>query len=263
MGSRFHMGEYFDLTKVLLGEGVKYVLLLLFSVLAIRLWRRLPILSAGRFWNNLLLACLASGIAGGIGYFSVNHSLSLLYSYYAERAFNEGHWSSSFILWQKSAKFWRNADAVGGDGVCLLLLEHPREGLELIHKAKVLRHGRNTPFEDYYQGEFYFFQSKPEKAVPLLNAASANSIYWWNIAKMLAVIQLDRNQTADAQRLMKPYVQVPVQKDECDHAYIVASFDLLDGKTNQANKLLAEFPSDQLIPFWKSRFGRLRAEIKN
>jgi hypothetical protein len=257
------MGEYFDLTKVLLGEGVKYFLLLLFSVLAIRLWRRFPKLSTGRFWHNFLLACLVSGIAGGIGYFSIRHSLSQLYFFYAERAFNQGRWSSGFVLWQTSEKFWRNADAVGGQGVCLMMLGYPREGLELIHQARVLRHDQNTPFEDYYQGEFYFFQDQPEKAVPLLNAAAANTLYWWNVAKMLAVVQLDRHQTTDARRLMEPYAEVQVQKDECDHAYIMASFDLLDGKTNQARELLDEFPPDQLIPFWKSRFGRLRAEIQN
>lgn len=257
------MGEYFDLTKVFLSEGVKYVLLLLFSVLAIRFWRRLPKLSAGHFWQNFLLAGLATGIASGIGYFSVRDSLSRLYAYYAEHAFDQGHWSSGFVLWQTSAKFWRNADAVGGQGVCLMLLGHPRAGLELIHTAKALRHGRNTPFEDYYEGEFYFFQDQPEKAVPLLNAAAANPIYWWNVAKMLAVVQLDRHHAAAARRLMKPYAQVPVQKDECDHAYIIASFDLLDGKTNQARVLLNQFPQTQLIPFWKSRFGRLRAEIQN
>jgi len=259
------MGEYNDLIKILLGETVKYVLLLLFSVLAIRLWRRLPQLSARHLWYNFLLAGLTSGIACGIGYFSVNHSLSLLYSYYARRAFDLAHWPSSFILFQTSAKCWRNADAVGGQGVCLLLLGNPRAGVELIHEAKALRHGQNTPFEEYYAGEFYFFQDQPDQAVPLLEASSANPIYYWNVAKMLAVVQLDRHQTADARRLMKPFLQVPVQKGEYDHAYIMASFALIDGKTNEVRALLDEFPSDQdqLNPFWKSRFDQLRAKTQN
>lgn len=257
------MGEYLNWTKILLGETAKYLLLLLFAVLAIRLWRRLSRLSAGQFWNNLLLACLATGIACGIGYFSVNHSLSLLYSYYARRAFDQGHWPSCLILCQKSADYWRNADAVGGEGVCLLLLGKPYEGLELIHEAKLLRRGQNTPFEDYYEGEFYFFKDQPDKAIPLLDASTANDVYWWNVAKMLAVIQLDRHQVADARRLMRLYLQVPVQKGECDHAYIMASFDLLDGKTNEARALLDEFPTNQLIPFWQSRFDQLRAKIQD
>lgn len=257
------MGEYLDFTKILLGETVKYVLLLLFSVLAIRLWRRLPQLSASHFWNNFLLACLASSIACGIGYFSVRHSLSLLYSYYAKRAFNQGHWPSCFILCQSSAKYWRNADAVGGQGVCLLLLGHPGEGLELIQEAKALRHGHNTPFEEYYEGELYFYQNQPDKAVPLLEASSADPTYYWNVVKMLTVVQLDRHQVADARQLMKSFLQVPVQKDECDHAYIMTSFDLLDGKTNAARALLDEFPPDQLDPFWKSRFEQLRTKTRN
>jgi hypothetical protein len=256
------MGEYTDFIKILLGETVKYVLLLLFSVLAIRFWRRLPQLSASRLRYNFLLACLASGIACGIGYFSVNHSLSLLYFYYARRAFDLAHWSSSFILFQTSAKYWRNADAMGGQGVCMLLLGDSREGVALIHEAKALRHGQNTPFEEYYEGEFYFFQNQPDKAVPLLEASSANPIYYWNVAKTLTVVQLDGHQTADARRLMKPFLQVPVKKDECDHAYIVASFALLDGKTNEARALLDEFRPDQLNPFWKSRFDQIRAKTQ-
>lgn len=256
------MGEYTDLIKVLLGETVKYVFLLLFCVLAARLWLRLPRLSARRFWSNVLLAGLVSGIACGIGYFSIRNSLSLLDSYYARRALDLKHWSSGFILFQKSDRFWHNANAVGGEGVCLLLLGDYRKGVELIQEAKALRHGQNTPFEAYYEGELYFFQNQPDQAIPLLEAASANPVYYWNVTKMLAIVALDRRQIAAARRLMKPFFRVPLEKGECDQAYITASFDLLDGKTNQVRALLKEFPPAQLNSFWKSRFDRLRAQTQ-
>ena len=257
------MGEYTDLIRVLLGETVKYVFLLLFAVLAIRLWRRQFRLAAGRFWNNLVLACLISGITFGIGFFSICHSLSLLYSHYARRAFDLAHWSSSLILFQSSAKYWRNADAVGGEGVCLLMLGNFRDGVELIHQARAMRHDQSTPFEHFYEGELYFYQNQPDKAVPLLEASSVDPIYFWNVTKMLTVVHLDRHQIGDARQLMKPFLQVPIQKDEPDHAYIVASLDLLDGKTNAVRTLLEEFPSDGLDPFWKPRFEQLRAKIQN
>lgn len=257
------MGEYTDLIKVLLGEAVKYVVLLLLSVLAIRLWLRLPKLSAGRLWKNGLLALLISAIAGLAGYYSIDHSLSLLDSYYAQRAMELRNWSSGFVLYQKSDQLWHNADAVGGEGVCLLLLGHNREGVGMIQQAKVLRHGRNTPFEDYYEGELYFFDDQPDKAAPLLEEASANPDYFWNVTKMLTIIALDRHQTEAARKLMKPFLQVPVEKDEYDHAYIMTSLDLLDGKTNEARALLNEFPPAHVDSFWKSRFARISTSIQN
>ena len=257
------MGEYTDLIKVLLGETVKYVFLLLLCVLAIRLWLRLPKLSAGRRWNNVLLASSISGIAGIAGYFSIHHSLSLLDSYYAQRALDLRNWSSGLVLFQRSDQLWHNADAVGGEGVCLLLLGDNRDGVNLIQQARAMRHGRNTPFEDYYEGELYFFDNQPDKAVPLLEGASANPVYFWNVAKMLTIIALDRHQIETARRLMKPFLQVPVEKDEYDHAYIMISFDLLDGKTNEARMLLDEFPPGQVNSFWKSRFARFSTSIQN
>ena len=40
--------DYVETTKVILGETAKYFALLMFSVLAIRLWRRLPRIAADK-----------------------------------------------------------------------------------------------------------------------------------------------------------------------------------------------------------------------
>jgi len=74
-----NIGSYTDLTKLFLGEASKYLLLFLFSVLAIRLWRKLSGLSGKNRQSYLSMACLATAIALVIGYFSIYSSLSRLY----------------------------------------------------------------------------------------------------------------------------------------------------------------------------------------
>lgn len=256
------MASYTRWVQVLLGEVGKYFFLLLFSVLAIRLWRRFFTLTGGKP-GNLLQACAVSILAGCLGYFSIRHSLSLLYSGYGERAFAAGNLPAAFTLFQKSSGYWSSADAMGKQGVCLLLSGRSGEGLRRLAGAKALRHGRLTPFEEFYEGLHYFFQEQPDQAIPLLEAASANPAYEWSVVKLLAVIQLDRNQVADARRLMAPFLQAKVSDTDCDHAYVVAALDLTDGKRSEAAALLDRFPPENLSPFWKPRFEKLRIRIQN
>jgi tetratricopeptide (TPR) repeat protein len=256
-----NIGGFTDLTELLLSEAVKYLLLLLFAVLAIRLWRRLPKLSAQNRRSNSLLACLSTAIACAIGYFSVCHSLSRLYLYYGTRAFNSGYLRSAFSLFEKSSEYWKSADASGKEGVCLLMSGKTDEGLKLIDEAKILRKGRNSSFESFYEGLHYFFQEQPDKAIPLLEKSSTDAAYTWNVTKLFAALYVDNHQPGDAERLMKPFAQVPVT--ECDHAYVVASLDLFEGKRTEAKILVDKFGSDNLPPFWKSRFDKLRATIQN
>ncbi|MGA2029106.1 MAG: tetratricopeptide repeat protein [Verrucomicrobiota bacterium] len=256
-----NMGEYTYFIRVLLGEGAKYLLLLLFCVLAIRLWRRQPKLSAGNKRGNLLMACSASVMACGIGYLSICHSLSRLYSYYGMRAFNSGYFLPAFSLFHTSSKYWKSADALGKQGVCLLFLGAPNRGIQLLNEVKTLRKGQNTSFENYYEGLFFYFQEQFDKAVPLLEASSGEIPYRWNVTKLFAVIQLDKNHPEEAERLMKPFIQTEVT--DYDHAYVKASLDLFEGKKAEAKMLVDKFDLESLPPFWKSRFDNLRAKIQN
>ena len=256
-----NIGGFTDLAELFLSEAAKYLLLLLFVVLAIRLWRRLPKLSAGNQRADCLLACLATVLACAIGYFSICHSLGRLYLYYGTRAFSSGYLRSALSLFEKSTEYWRGADALGKEGVCLLLSGKVEEGLKLIDQAKSLRKGRNNSFEAFYEGVYYFFQEQPDRAIPLLEQASTDAAYAWSVTKLFAVLYVDHGQPKDAERLMQPYAQAEVT--ECDQAYVVASLDLLAGKQVEAKMLVDKFASDHLLPFWKSRFDKLRAKIQN
>ena len=249
--------DYTALTKVILIETGKYFALLLFSVLAIRLWRWWFRVSAARKAKNLLLACMASLIAGGLGYLSICHSMSLLYSYYGMEAFRAQKLAPALVLFQTSADYWKNADAIGGEGVCLLWLDKPADGIRLLDAARALRKGKSPPFEE---GLYYFFHEQTDKAVPLLEEASADTSYDWNITKLFAVVQLDRNQPQEATKLMAPFIQVEVT--ETDQAYVMASLKLASGDKAGAQALVDKFATPDVAPFWKSRFDKLRAQLQ-
>jgi tetratricopeptide (TPR) repeat protein len=256
-----NIGGFTDLAELFLSEAAKYLLLLLFTVLAVRLWRRFPKLSAGNKRTDFLLACLATVIACSIGYFSVCHSLGRLYLYYGTRAFNSGYLRSAFSLFEKSSEYWKGADALGGEGVCLLLSGKTGEGLKLIDEAKSLRRGWNNSFESFYEGVYYFFQEQPDRAIPLLEKSSTDAAYAWNVTKLFAALYVDHGQPQDAERLMQPYAQADVT--ECDQAYVMASLDLFEGRKAEAKMLVDKFGSDNLLPYWKSRFDKLRVKIQN
>ena len=59
----FNMGDFTEFAKLFLGEAAKYVLLLLFAILAIRLWRRSVKLSGENRRINSLFAAAASVIS--------------------------------------------------------------------------------------------------------------------------------------------------------------------------------------------------------
>ena len=254
------MGDYIVSVKLLLEESAKYVSLLILSVLAVRLWRRVPKISGPNRGKNFLAACFFSMVACGAGYLSIYHSLGLLYSYYGARAFDSGNFVSAFSLFQTSSGCWKSADALGKQGVCLLLSGRPEDGMKLLDGAKAMR-GSQSSFEQFYEGAHYFFHDQPDKAAPLLETAAVYLPYRYDSTKLLAIIQLDRNQPAEAARLMNPYLQIKLE--ECDQAYIVASLDLLDGRKAEAKVILSQFPPANLSAFWRPRFEKLRAEIQN
>ena len=123
-----------------------------------------------------------------------------------------------------------------------------------------MRKGNGAPFEQHYEGLFYFFHEQPDKAYPLLEASSGELLYRWDAIKLLCVILLEKNQGLEAANFMAPFAEVKVK--DCDHAYVVASLKLLEGKKRETEALLDEFPPDKLAEFWKTRFEKLRAKTQ-
>jgi hypothetical protein len=255
------IGNYTETTGLVLAEAGKYFTLLLFSVLAIRLWRRWAGSPGANKSGNLFLACSFTLVAAAIGYFSMRQSLGKLYSYYGMSAFHANRLPQAFALFEMSSKYWNSADALGQQGVCLLLSGDPARGLPLIEEAKTLRRGHNVPFEAFYEGLYFFTRGQPSNSVSLLVAASADGNYRWNVTKIFAIMALDENRVADAAGQMKPYQESEVT--EFDQAYIIASLELADGKKAEARAILSKFPMEDLSPAWKSRFEKLQAKINN
>ena len=255
------IGDYTQTVSLLLGEIGKYLGLLAVSVLAIRLWRRLPRLSGSNRQQTIGLALAASFVASAIGYVSIRHSLGRMYYAYGLRGFSRGNIPGACGLFHTSQVYWQSADACGAEGACLLLMDQPKEGLPRLERAKSMRHGYTSGFEAHFSGLYYFFHNQPQEAVPLLKASAGYPEFRWNSDKLLAVIFLDNGQQSTAAELMQPFAELEVK--ECDHAYIQASFKLLENKPGEARALLDKFPESQLDDFWKPRFEKLRARTQS
>ena len=169
----------------------------------------------------MCLASILSLATGAIGYFGMNHSLSLLYSSYGLRAFHNGNMAAALSLFQQSESHWKSADNLGQAGVCFLLLAQPEEGERRIEEAKRLRKGMSSTFEVHYSGVYYFLNEEPDKAFPLLKASSDYPEYRWNALKLLAVILVEKNQAGDAAQLMEPFAQAKIT--DFEQAYVIAS----------------------------------------
>jgi tetratricopeptide (TPR) repeat protein len=254
------IGNYIISVQVLLVEFGKYFALLLLSVLAFRIWRSSLKMPAASRPRSMLLAGFITFLAIGTGYFSIQNSMGMMYFHYGEQAFNSGRLAQAYSLFDYSAKFWDGADVTGRKGVCVLLLGNTDQGEALLEKAKVMRHGNNNSFEQYYEGLYYLIHNQEKKAIPLLAAVSADPLYHWIVIKYFAALDLDAGHPQDAAELMKPYMQAAVT--EGDQAYIVAALKLAAGKPDEAKALLDKFSSSELPPFWKSRFEKLQSQVK-
>jgi hypothetical protein len=80
------------------------------------------------------------------------------------------------------------------------------------------------------------------------------------VVKLFATLQLDWNHPQEAEKLMAPFKDVPVT--EMDHAYVMASLDLAEGKKAGARAVWKEFAATNLPPFWQARFDKLGAKIQ-
>jgi len=191
----------------------------------------------------------------------MRHSLGSLYSHYGRRAFQDGHLPEALSLFATADKNWQNADTRGQCGVCILLLGDAGHGLELISRARALRNGTSTPFENFYEGLYRFTQGDVRAAVPLLQAAAADDLYQWSVIKIFAVMELDENRVADVAEQMKPFMQAEVT--EFDQAYIMAALKLAGGRRAEARALLDKFPAAGRSPAWQSRYQKLRAQLQD
>jgi hypothetical protein len=255
------IGNYTERTELILGEAGKYFALLVFSILAIRLWRRWVNIPAADKLKNLPLAGTVTLAAIAIGYFSMCQSLGKLNLHYGMKAFGEDRLLPALSLFETSSKYWKSADATGAEGVCLLLLGKPDAGIQRIENAKSMRDGSSTPFENFYEGLYFFKQGERTNAVPLLQAAWMDETYRWSVTKLFSIMLLDENRAADAAEWMKPFMQADIT--ETDQAYILASLKLADGNKSEARAILGKFPSeeeDQSI-VGKARFEKLRAQL--
>jgi hypothetical protein len=254
------IGKYTQLVQVFLAEAGKYFVLLLFAVLAIRLWRRWSASPMARRSSNLALALTTTALTVVIGYFSMCQSLGKLNLHYGMEAFHAGRLPQAMTLFEASGKFWPGADAAGAKGVCLLLMGAPEPGQDLIEKARAMRHGHGTAFEDFYDGLYYSLQGQTTKAIPLLEVAGADPLYQWSVIKIFAVMELDAGRMAEAADQMKQFMTAEVT--EYDQAYIIASLNLAGGKTNEAVAVLEKFPADTLTPAWQTRYEKLQAQLR-
>lgn len=249
------IGSYNERVTLILLEVGKYFLLLIFCVLSIRLWRRWR---GAKDVAGFYCAVVATCLALATGYFSMRQSLGLMYSHYGLQAFHEGRLPQALALFETADGNWSTADTVGRKGVCLLLLGEVDPGRRLIAQARVLRKA-DAQFEDFYEGIFLFTKGDTERAVPLLEVAGRNDNYRWSVTKIFAVINLESNRIADAVRLMQPFLQAEIT--EPDQAYIMASLNLADGKTNEAKIVLGQFPTASLSPLWQGRYQKLREQL--
>jgi len=253
-----NIGSYTADVTLILFEAAKYFALLVFCVLAIRLWRRWAGRSAPKDVPGFFCAVAVTLLALAIGYFSMRQSLGALYSHYGMKAFRDGRLPQALSLFETADGNWPTADTAGQKGVCLLLLGDADKGRALIAQARTRRKG-DSPFEDFYEGIFLFSKGDTDRAVPLLEAASSSDDYRWSVIKIFAVIDLEANRVADAARLMQPFMQVEVT--EPDQAYVLAGLKLADGKKTEARALLDKFPAAGLSPMWQGRYAKLRAQL--
>jgi hypothetical protein len=256
-----NIGDYAANVRLVLVTGGMYFAMLLLVVLAVRFWRRLPKLPGRARVANFFLACLVTAAAVGTGYVSVCHSMSLMYWQFGLKAFQASRVDSAFSLFDTSWKYHPTADALGAKGVCLLVTGHGGPGISLLEAAKSLRQGKESPFENYYEGLYHFYADDPTNAIPLLEQASADPQYAWEATKLFAVFQLDHGQPQAAARLMQPYLQAQVSEPE--HAYILARLKLADGELAGARALADKFQTAEMPPYWRKRFDQLEAELQN
>jgi len=255
------ISSYIELVELVLVEAGKYFGLLLLVVLAIRLWRRAAKTTGAPRRASWLLAGLVTMFSAWVGWIAITHSMSRLYFHFGMEAFHASRLDPAFSLFDESWRFHKNADALGGEGICLLLSGHPEAGLNYLNSARTMRGGQGTPFEDFYQGLVYFYVGDQTNAAPLLQAASVDPDYNWPVLKLFAVIDLDQQQPQAAAQLMQPYLDAEIT--DPDQAYVIARLKMAGGKNAEALALANKFSTADTTPYWKKRLEDLKTLLQN
>ena len=98
-----NMASYIEDLTWILTEAAKYFFLLVFSVLAVRLWRRWVKRGAQKDFSGGLVAAAVTLLALTIGYFSMCHSLGTMYSSYGLTAFRAGRLPQALALFETAS----------------------------------------------------------------------------------------------------------------------------------------------------------------
>ncbi|MGH8022274.1 MAG: hypothetical protein ACRED1_01740 [Limisphaerales bacterium] len=257
--SALDISSYAGILNAVLVEAAKYLALLFLVVLALRLWRQIARSSGTNRQKMRWFAIVASILAAGVGYYSLCNSLGRLYLHYGVKAVNAGSIASALRLFQTSAENWKSSDALGGEGICALWTGETRRGLDLLSQAAKMRK-RQSAFEQYYEGLYFFYHNQWDTAAPLLSSAAVETPYRWNAIKLIAAIELEKGSPEKADQLMAPFAAADVT--DYDQAYVVASLDLWKGQKQEARTLAEKYDPAALPPFWSSRFQKLDAQLQ-
>jgi tetratricopeptide (TPR) repeat protein len=258
--TKLDMANYIENLTGVLTEAAKYFFVLVFSVLAMRLWRSWVKRGRQKDFTGGLVAAAVTLLALTIGYFSMCHSLGSLYSSYGLKAFHAGRLPQALALFEIAGGYSHRADISGREGVCRLLLGDVEKGEAMLAQARASRRG-DSQFEDFYAGYYWFTQGDYNRAAPWLRIAYGADEYRWTVTKLFSVMALESNRPAEAANLMQPYNQVEVT--EPDHAYILAGLKLAGGKKAEARALLERFPVTSLSPPWKGHYEKMRAQLSD
>lgn len=250
---------YSNTIQILLIEFGKYFGVFLLSVLCFRTFRSSMKMPAAGRRKGLLLAGFIGLMAIMAGYCSIQNSMGIMYLHYGNAAFDSGRLEQAYDLYDSSAKFWDGADATGRKGVCLFLSGATNQGEALLERASMMRHGKNTSFEQFYKGLYYLINHQDKQAVLFLSQAAADNAYNWTVVKYFAALDLDYGDTQSAATRMEPYLNADITDGE--FAYIIAALDVANGKPDAAKAVLDKFSPAELTPFWKVRFEKLQAQI--
>ncbi|MBF0406909.1 MAG: hypothetical protein HQM10_06125 [Candidatus Riflebacteria bacterium] len=247
------IGNYIGLVNLFIAEAAKFLLVVISSVICGKIWRFL-LRNRDFSTQTVLIATLFTIFSLASTYCCIKHSLSRLYYYYGNQAFENENFASAANLFADSLSHWKNIEIRGKLGVVLLFLNQEKAGLALLRETQRER-GSAALFEQFHEGLYFFLKDEPLKAIPLLEKASENGEYRMQIVRIFSIIQLDKGNLNEALRLYSPIRQTPVEN--FDQALIMLSILALEGNISEAKKLFQQYFSENMPSFWKKRYSRM------
>jgi hypothetical protein len=251
------IGDPGDGVHAFLGEAILFSIVILTASVSVRLWRGRNQPTAARTKSRGLAGFLAvSAFLAGMG--ATFHARSVYYLVHARTVFLQERWSEARLSFEKSARNWRTADALGGQGVCSLLLDEEALGLKLMEEAAAARGGANSGFENFYRGYYYLKHGDWAQAGVFLSNACADGgeQFRSRSARLLAAMAIENGKPDVAAAFMKHFSSGRIT--EWDHAFVAAALKLEEGNASDASAILKDFRCEKVPVFWQSRFENLR-----